>query len=234
MDIQDKALEIIHSNVLTDSSDRLLVTLTFAQTMNGIIGGVSRTPIQLSGPESSLFTHCLRYTHDAILIGISTLLSDSPQLTCRHLNLPASTLNESNPIPIIIDPRLRIPAHHYILSRNPIIVCLDTISSEKCSLLISAGARLIRCNQTTSFGTIDLKNMLQQLSKYDIKSLMVEGGATVIQNFINQRMYDTLVVTLCPLMYKDGVRIEYDKSMVIDASYHQFGKDIIVISRKLE
>ena len=61
-------------------SDKLDLTVTFAQSLDGKLAGKGGTQIALSCPESMQMTHRLRTMHDAILVGINTVLNDNPQL----------------------------------------------------------------------------------------------------------------------------------------------------------
>ena len=74
--------------------DRPLVTLTYAQSLDGSIALERGRPLTLSSHASMKFTHRLRAIHDGILIGIGTVQSDDPQLTVR-------LVEGKNPQPII-------------------------------------------------------------------------------------------------------------------------------------
>lgn len=65
------------------SHGRPLVTLTYAQSLDGSIAARPGHPLAISGPASQTFTHALRAVHDAILVGIGTVLADNPALTVR-------------------------------------------------------------------------------------------------------------------------------------------------------
>ncbi len=77
---------------------RPLVTLAYAQSLDGCIAIRKDQQLLLSGPESHLFTHQLRAAHDAILVGIGTILADDPKLTARLVNGP-------HPQPVVLASR---------------------------------------------------------------------------------------------------------------------------------
>ena len=89
------------------------VTLSYAQSLDGSIAARRGEALGLSGPESLRLTHRLRSMHDAILVGIGTVLSDNPRLTVR-------LVNGQNPRPIVVDSRLRIPLNCRLFAENKV------------------------------------------------------------------------------------------------------------------
>src|SRR5512144_1074873 len=102
------------------NTDRPRITLAYAQSLDGSIAARSGVPLQLSGTESMQYTHQLRAAHDAILVGIGTVLSDDPRLNVR---LTAGV----SPRPILRDSELRCPIDARCLesARRPIVVTND-------------------------------------------------------------------------------------------------------------
>ena len=81
---------------------RPLVSLSYAQSLDGSLAARRGSPLLLSGKASMQLTHRLRASHDAILVGIGTILADDPQLTVRLVQGP-------QPQPVILDSHLRLP-----------------------------------------------------------------------------------------------------------------------------
>ena len=67
---------------------RPLVTLAYAQSLDGSLSAGRGHPLNLSGSEAQEITHRLRAAHDAILVGIGTVLADDPRLTVRLVKGP--------------------------------------------------------------------------------------------------------------------------------------------------
>jgi 3,4-dihydroxy 2-butanone 4-phosphate synthase/GTP cyclohydrolase II len=200
------------------------VTLTYAQTLDGTIGAAHGGQLHISGPESLVVTHRLRAHHDAILIGIGTLLGDNPQLTVRLVEGP-------NPQPIIVDSHLRTPLDARIWShpKAPWIATLNTESSIA-RALVERGARLIQLPANRD-GQVDLAALFAHLGTVGIRSVMVEGGATIISSLIRQQLAHYAIVTVAP-RFQAGIRV-YSPSRAAIAtlqapSYTQAGNDIIV------
>ena len=85
------------------SVGRPFVTLSYAQSLDGCIAAKRGQPLALSGPQSLTLTHQLRSAHDAIMVGIGTLLADNPRLTVR-------LVEGRDPQPVVLDSRLRFPS----------------------------------------------------------------------------------------------------------------------------
>lgn len=172
---------------------RPLVTVTYAQSLNGSLAATPGRPLALSGPQSLAFTHQLRAAHAAILVGINTVLSDDPQLTVRHANGP-------NPQPIVLDSRLRCPPGSRLLHHPTHALWLattDAAPAERQAALEAAGARIIRLPADAQ-GRVALPALLGWLGAQGLASLMVEGGAQTITAFLEQWLADRLIVTLAP------------------------------------
>jgi GTP cyclohydrolase II len=179
---------------------RPFVTLTYAQSLDGSIAADPGQPLSLSGPQSLLLTHYLRAAHDAILVGIGTVLADNPLLNVR-------LVEGKNPQPVIVDSQLRFPLEANLLRRHPLapwIATSEQADRERQGRLEAAGARVLRLPPTPS-GAVDLDALLKQLGECGIGSLMVEGGARIITSFLARQLANYLVLTVVPRLV-GGVR----------------------------
>jgi len=202
------------------------VTLTFAQSLDGKIAGSMGKQLILSGAESMLMTHWMRAMHDAIVVGISTALNDDPQLNVRLIP-EAAELHIRSPRPVILDTYLRLRTDCKLLKNHrdgkgqqPWVFCGSDPESPcpekdaRKSALEAAGAVVYEIPCVSDF--LSIPCLLRKLYEYDIRSVMVEGGATVINTFINQAsqprgpgespVVDTLIVTVAPtIVGNDGL-----------------------------
>jgi GTP cyclohydrolase II len=182
----------------------------------------------LSGSKSQKLTHQLRAAHDAILIGIGTVLSDDPRLTVR-------LIRGHNPLPVVLDSRLRLPLEAKLLKNNvaPCIATTFYASQERQSQLEGSGGQVIRL-PADARGWVDLNSLLAELARLGITSVLVEGGARVITNFLSQRLVDRIVITITPRLL-GGLRalenplnkFAADSLEFGDFGYQQAGQDMI-------
>ncbi|HOD36920.1 MAG TPA: dihydrofolate reductase family protein [Syntrophales bacterium] len=177
---------------------RPLVTLSYAQSIDGCIARRPGRPLALSNRQSLTMAHRLRSLHDAILVGIGTILADNPQLTVRYLK-------GKDPQPVIVDSRLRCPLDARVLRHDPpvLIATSENADGDRATALASAGASFLRL-PIDSEGLLDLERLLSLLGTMGIKTLMIEGGAQIITSILRNRLADQLVLTFAPI-YIGGV-----------------------------
>ncbi len=166
---------------------RPFVTLSYAQSLDGSIAINSGASLPLSGPESTCLTHQLRSLHDGILVGISTVLTDNPQLSVREWSGP-------DPQPIVLDSHLRMPPTARLWQKNQkrcwVLTTMENNSAHDGPEILSV--------QSNDEGRVCLTAAMQLLYRKGIRSLMVEGGANVITAFLKMRLADALVLTIAP------------------------------------
>ena len=193
------------------SREMPFVTLTYAQSLDGCIARTRGAALQLSNPRSRLLTHQLRAMHDAILVGINTVLADDPQLTVR-------LVKGKSPQPIVVDSRLRFPLTARLLAPScarPLIVTTREACPKREQELSSAGARVLRLASQED-GRVDIPEMLAQLKTLGIRSVMVEGGAEIITSVLAGRLADQLVLTISPTLVGGVHAIHPSRSMTGD------------------
>lgn len=172
------------------------VALKYAMTADGRIAIDSGESRWITGEAAREHTHQLRNYYAGILVGIGTVLLDNPLLTCR---LP----NGRNPVRIVCDSHLRIPADCMLCNTTnqaPLIVaCLETAAEgrtspdsepsaagrAKLTELKSKGVQILPVRERN--GHLDIKDLLTKLGQMDIDGILVEGGGTLNASFIENR-----------------------------------------------
>jgi riboflavin-specific deaminase-like protein len=207
------------------SDSRPFVTLSYAQSWDGSITTTRGQTVALSGADSKCLTHQLRSLHDGLLVGIETVLSDDPQLTVREWQ-------GKNPQPIVLDTLNRMPKSAR-LCRHPDKQCW-ILTTRSHSEVEFSGAEIISLIDTGT-ESVPLDSALKLILDRGIKSLMVEGGATVISAFLRARLVDAVVMTIAPVFlggYKainDLVTTTPDVRLHIDPLFtERLGNDLIV------
>ena len=175
---------------------RPYIILKWAETKDGFVAPIAKNeikPIFISNTYSQQLVHKLRSAEHAILVGTKTVLADNPKLNIR-------SWSGENPIRVVLDNTLRIPKNSNILD-----------GSTKTIIITSAKDKNIVSSKNLIFEEIDFsKNIAKQvcevLSKYQIQSLIVEGGTQTLQTFIDEKLWDEAMVFVGNTSFVKGVK----------------------------
>lgn len=146
---------------------------------------------KLSSKQDLIRLHKLRSKVDAIVVGKNTVIRDNPLLTVRFVK-------GKNPTRIVLDSNGNLPKNSKILKTShqvPTIVAVSkNIPRKNLAKLERFPVKII----STGTKTIQLKNLLRQLSKQKIQRVLVEGGGTINWQFIKEGLFDELLLTITP------------------------------------
>ncbi len=182
-----------HLRRMRDSRPQVMLKL--AVSADGKAGLAGRKPAAITGERARARVQLLRAQSDAILVGIGTVLSDDPALTCR---LPG--MERRSPVRVVLDARLRVP-----LATAVIATARDTptwvFAAPKAStmaeeVLRTKGVEVFRVKAKQ--GKLDLARVLKVLAERGITRLMVEGGPTVAASFVEAGLVDEVALFRSP------------------------------------
>ena len=175
------------------------VTIKYAQTLDGRIATRSGESQWISSDASLVYAHELRAQHDAILVGVGTVLHDNPRLTVRLTEGP-------DPLCVVADSALRTPLDAALLTRptNTLIAVTHAADPERRALLEARGVRIVEIPPEPG-GRVDLQALLGALVEHGVRSVLVEGGAEMITSLLRHRLVHRLVVCVAPKVLGAGV-----------------------------
>ncbi|HYC15725.1 MAG TPA: bifunctional diaminohydroxyphosphoribosylaminopyrimidine deaminase/5-amino-6-(5-phosphoribosylamino)uracil reductase RibD [Pseudolabrys sp.] len=167
--------------------NRPYVMLKLAISADGKAGLAGRKQAAITGETARERVFQIRAASDAILVGIGTVLSDNPQLTCR---LPG--MFERSPVRVVLDAKLSLPLANSVVAtvrETPTWVFTSPrVSSIAEEILQQKGCKVFRVDE--SGGRLDVEQILKVLSGQGITRLMVEGGPTVAASFVEADLID--------------------------------------------
>src|ERR671920_2048121 len=150
---------------------RPVVTLSYAQTLDGRIATSTGDSQWISAPESLRFSHELRAKHDAIMVGVGTVCKDDPRLTVR-------LVAGQNPLRVVVDSTLRTPLNAAVLAEGvapgTVFAATDRAPAAKRDRVHALGATVL-CLPTNASGRVDLVALLAALHQWGVGSVLVEG-----------------------------------------------------------
>lgn len=196
------------------------VTIKSAMSLDGKIATFTGQSQWITNESSRKDGHILRASHDAMLVGIGTILADDPLLNCRltrdelyeaiinrHDVSIDNTLEVHQPDIIILDSQGRTPTDAKVFTipnRKVIIYVAKGCPEQRRIDLTNAGAiveeiptKTVRQGRTTDVSIdikkIDIQACLEHLGKQGYTSVLVEGGSTIISSFVESLAFDKIV-----------------------------------------
>lgn len=164
---------------------RPVVIVNCAMSVDGKIALPSRQQTRLSNQEDMARVHHLRNQCDAIVVGIGTVLTDDPKLTVKkeYVDQPRQ------PLRVVLDSRFRTPPRALVMNEAAPTLIATTCCSQR-----RGNVEVIRCGTER----VDLRLLLRELAARGVKKVLVEGGETVIWEFVRSHLVDVLYVFVAP------------------------------------
>jgi diaminohydroxyphosphoribosylaminopyrimidine deaminase/5-amino-6-(5-phosphoribosylamino)uracil reductase len=150
------------------------IILKWAETAGGKIAGVGEDRLLISNDKTNRLVHKWRSEEAAILVGTNTALLDDPELTTRNWNGPS-------PVRSIVDMKLKLPLSLKVFNDKQRTIIFNTIKHEE-------GSNFIYYQVTEDVNFVH--QMVNAFYQMKIQSLLVEGGARLLQSFIDEDMWD--------------------------------------------
>lgn len=168
------------------------VILNAAMTLDGKIA--TRTgSSEISGKEDLIRVHKLRKKVNAIMVGINTLLADDSRLTVHKIE----SKGEDNPVRIVVDSKARTPLNFRILNKEaPTIIATTENADPKKIEALEKKATVLKCGADR----VDLKLLMNELSKMGIKTMMLEGGSTLNYSMLENSLVNEVRVCVAPMI----------------------------------
>jgi len=169
---------------------RPYIILKWAESKDGFIAPKNHTkPFWMTSIESKKLVHKWRAEEDAILVGRITAEKDNPSLTVREVE-------GSNPIRIVIDKDLKLSADFNLFNNDAKTIIFNQTKSVENN---SNNYIKINFNNLT-------KNILQELHKQNIQSIIIEGGTKTLQSFIDKNLWDEARIFTTKKTLTEGVK----------------------------
>ena len=209
---------------------RPYVIINCAMSADGKIALPTKNQIRISSDEDIERMYKLRNECDAVLVGVGTILADDPKLTVKEKYVK----KPNQPIRVILDTNCKTPENALAVNEKAKTLIF---TSNECKKNYNKNVEIVKC-RTDKDGLIELKEMLEILFQKGIKKLMIEGGGTVIWNFLKQGFVDVLYVYVGPIIIGgkdtptladgDGIFDEKEKIKLEFADMKKLGEGILI------
>ena len=177
---------------------RPFVLLKVAMSVDGKIATSTGDSKYITSKEARTHVHQLRSEVDAVMVGLNTVLRDNPELTPR-------LVKGKDPMKIVVDSKLKIPKSSNLM-KNPaklIIATTNKASKNDIKKLQQKGINVIITQ--SSKGLVDLEDLMKQLGKHEITSVMIEGGSQLNSSAIKSGIVDKVLIFTAPKIIGNGI-----------------------------
>lgn len=171
------------------------VMLKSMVTLDGRVASENGDSRGLGGEEEQRLCHTLRARHDAVLVGIGTVLTDDPELTVR-------LVRGRSPLRIVLDSHLRTPiGSRLVRSANRVPLLIATVSGdgESIDAFTARGITVWRFERDAT-GRVPLRALFQRLAGEGRLSVLVEGGPTVHTAILREGLADRVAIGIAPVI----------------------------------
>lgn len=187
------------------------VILKAAISIDGKISTGKRGQKWVTGRDARKKVHELRAEVDAIITGIGTVLADNPKLNCRIKGC-------KNPLRVVLDSDLRIPTNAKLFKQQgkAIIFCGSKIKNcKKTRRKIKSLQNLKKCKVEVVFagerkGGLNLRQVLGELGKRNVASVLVEAGTNVNSSFLREKLIDRIMLFAAPKVFKNSEKTVFE------------------------
>ena len=215
--LKEEAAELNKRFFTFHKKQRPYIILKWAQSSNLKIANENFEAIKISNEITNRLVHKWRSEEAAILVGTNTALHDNPALTTR-------LWPGKNPVRIVIDRQLKLPAHLQLFDGSTATIVINTIKQAE-----STNTFFYKIAEEENLLTA-LMNLLyhQQLS-----SLIVEGGALLLQSFIDAGLWEEArIITNNELIIDNGIQSPVLKNNKLITTEHLLSDSIQVYTNK--
>ena len=220
--MENESAELNRFFMTAHKKQRPYIILKWAQSEDKFIDGIreykSQKPVQLSTPLTRMMVHKLRSEVQAIMVGTNTAILDNPSLNVRYWV-------GGSPVRVLVDRHMRVPADSRLFDRTQQTLVFTLQSSveskqsdseqymqrhlavceHKCENLVQSenvrNVEYIKMNDNKHI----LMNIIKSLYDKNIHSLLVEGGAMLHRSFIEEGLWDEIIIETAPLKLGNGV-----------------------------
>jgi diaminohydroxyphosphoribosylaminopyrimidine deaminase/5-amino-6-(5-phosphoribosylamino)uracil reductase len=204
--LEREARDLNAIHLSTPARDRPFIALKYALSLDARLSEEPGRPTRVTVGEAVVAAHRLRAGHDALMVGIGTVLADDPELTVRDWRAPRVA-----PARVVLDSELRTPLDSKLVKsarEAPVrLFANDDVPAEHVERLRALGARVDSVPRSEAGGGLDLRAVLAVLRSAGLDSVLCEGGGKLGSALLSCGLVDRLYVFIAPRLFGEpGVR----------------------------
>jgi len=196
---QHEAYEINEAYIKHITTGLPFVVAKFAISLDGKIATKSGDSKWITKEEARKYAHALRYTFDAIMVGVNTVVADNPHLTAKCCG-GRGGIGKMQPLRLIVDSKGRVPlsAHIFEPPGEVLLAVAAPFDSTKKEKFVEAGAKVLEL--PTRGGWVDVVELFKLLGKREIVTVLVEGGGELLGSLFDHCLVDKVLAFISPII----------------------------------
>ena len=233
---QQEAHEINEAYIKHITTGLPFVMAKFAMSLDGKIATKTGDSKWITKDEARKYAHDLRYTADAIMVGVNTVVADNPRLTARGCG-GRGGIGKRQPIRLVVDSKGRVPldAHIFEPPGGVLLAVAAPFDSAKKEKFVQAGAEVLELPGEE--GSVDVMELFKSLGKREIVTVLVEGGGQLLGSLFDHQLVDKVLVFVSPVIIGgsravivagDGVDNMARALRLSRVNIKSFGDDVLV------
>ncbi|MEO0085964.1 MAG: bifunctional diaminohydroxyphosphoribosylaminopyrimidine deaminase/5-amino-6-(5-phosphoribosylamino)uracil reductase RibD [candidate division WOR-3 bacterium] len=225
---REQARRLNEAYVAFMEEHRPFVVLKVAVTLDGMMAAEDGESQWITGPKAREYVQELRREADAILVGVNTVLKDNPRLTCR-------VAEGKRLLRVVLDSRLRFPQKCRLLEdEGPVLVFTAHASERRMRELAKTGVEVVRVRMQAE-DRINWQDVLSELYRRQVTSLLIEGGATVVSSALEAGVVDKACFLHAPKVLGPGKSLSHAMTsrrlkaalVLRDVRHQELGEDML-------
>jgi diaminohydroxyphosphoribosylaminopyrimidine deaminase/5-amino-6-(5-phosphoribosylamino)uracil reductase len=196
---QQEAHEINEAYIKYITTGLPFVVAKFAMSLDGKIATKTGDSKWITKEEARKYVHFLRYTVDAIMVGVNTVIFDNPHLTARGCGGKGG-IKKAQPVRLVVDSKGKVPlnAHIFEPPGEVLLAVAAPFDSAKKERFIKAGAEVLEL--PAKGGSVDIGELLKLLGKREIVTVFVEGGGGLLGSLFDHHLVDKVLAFISPII----------------------------------
>jgi diaminohydroxyphosphoribosylaminopyrimidine deaminase/5-amino-6-(5-phosphoribosylamino)uracil reductase len=196
---QQEAYEINEAYIKHITTGLPFVVAKFAMSLDGKIATKTGDSKWITKEEARKYAHALRYTVDAIMVGVNTIVADNPRLTAKGCG-GRGGIGKMQPLRLVVDSKGRVPLNAHIFEPPGEVLLavaapFDSVKKEK---FVEAGVEVLELPARE--GSVDIVELLKLLGKREIVTVLVEGGGKLLGSLFDHHLVDKVLAFISPII----------------------------------
>ncbi|HEX2925628.1 MAG TPA: bifunctional diaminohydroxyphosphoribosylaminopyrimidine deaminase/5-amino-6-(5-phosphoribosylamino)uracil reductase RibD [Ruminiclostridium sp.] len=233
--LEEEAVKLNEIFIHYITRQRPFVIMKTAMTLDGKIASVSGDSKWVSGEDSRNYVHFIRDRVSSIMVGVNTVIKDNPSLTTR-----LASEEGRDPVRVVVDSTGRIPLDSKVVKSSSkaalILATTNRINIDKEEQLLSQGVKIIKTSDNN--GRVNLNELMQELYKLEIDSVLLEGGGTLNFSAIEAGIVNKIMSFISPKIIGgssamtpvagNGIKSMSEAVPLKDIQVRMFERDVLI------